>query len=129
MQNSNTQPIQLKSAIIGKMWINQDGTNIVPSSFTLPVDMSFNANESYLINNLTFRTDRNLNSSTVEGSVAPVSVKAGDKLFFYANNKRSGFKDADYSVSIQVSAEVADAIIANAKKGIEAWRVAHPANI
>ena len=115
-------PVLLKSAIIGKIWANRDGiATIVPASFTLPADMNFGKNESYLIGGLTMRTDRHLNASTVDGVEVPVTVKASEKLFFYSNNKRSE-NDPDYSVSVLLPVSLAETIIENSKKGLEAWR-------
>lgn len=122
MNNESNTPVLLKSAIIGKVWANQDGVaTIVPASFTLPVDMNFGKNESYLIGGLTMRTDRHLNASTVDGVEAPVTVKASEKLFFYANNKRTE-NDPDYSVSVLLPEALAQTVIENSKKGLEAWR-------
>lgn len=117
-------PVLLKSAIIGKVWTNREVASIVPASFTLPADMHFAKNESYLIGGLTMRTDRNLNSSDNDVET-PVTVKAGEKLFFYANNKRTE-NDPDYSVSVLLPAALAETIISNSKKGLEAWRLANP---
>jgi hypothetical protein len=118
MENQPTMPVTVKSAIIGKMWINSS-KDLVPAAFELPVDMTFNANESYLLGNLTFRTDRNLTN--------PVNVKAGSKLMFYSNSKRPGFKDADYSVSVLLPVAEADAVIQSSRDGAAAWRDTHPA--
>ena len=115
----------LKSAIIGKIWKNQDNATIVPANFTLPSAMNFSKNESYLIDGLTMRTDRSLNASAVEGEEAPVSVNAGDKLFFYANNKRKA-NDPDYSVSVLLPVDVAETVISNNQKSLAAWRAEHP---
>jgi hypothetical protein len=114
--------VKTKSAIIGKMWINQNLYNIIPGSFDLPTDMTFAAGESYLINGLTFRTDRHLNTSMVEGQIKPLELKAGTRLVFFGNNKRPGVRDADYSVSVSLPVEITEAIISNNKKGMEAWR-------
>lgn len=105
---------QLKSAIIGKAWRNEDESAIVKASVTLTEDMVFTANESYLINGLSFRTDRN--------TTIPVELKAGDKLFFYKNKKRAGMADPDFSVSVLLPVEQAEAFIANSKAGSEAWK-------
>lgn len=125
MENTNT-PVQLKSAIIGKMWSNKDTVSMVPASYTLPQDMAFGANESYLIGDLSFRTDRNLNASPEAGVVSPVVLKAGSKLFFYSNPKRTE-ADPDYSVSVVLPVDVAMTVIANSKAGIEAWKLAQVA--
>lgn len=113
--NNNVKSIEkVKSAIIGKAWRNSDVVGIMPASYTLPSEMVFNANESYLIGDLTFRTDRN--------TTIPVTVKAGQKLYFYANTKRAGKEDPDYSVSVLMSVEEAEAYIANSREGAEAWK-------
>lgn len=104
---------KLKSAIIGKMWANV-GHDIVPATYALPTDMIFNANESYLIGGLSFRTDRNL--------IEPVEVKAGARLFFYTNKKRADKQDPDYSVSVLLPEAQADEVIANSRAGAEKWR-------
>lgn len=117
----------LKSAIIGKAWKNQEEQGIIPASYTLPTEMTFRANESYLIGSLTFRTDRN--------SKIPVTVKAGEKLFFYANPKRPGvnpatgvaFEDPDYSVSVLMPTAEAEAFIADSLAGSDAWKKEHAA--
>ena len=113
-----TQDIRkVKSAIIGKAWRNADSVGIIPASFTLPSTMVFQSNESYLVNGLSFRTDRN--------TKIPVTVKAGEKLFFYANTKREGKVDPDYSVSVLLPVEEAEAIIADSRSGSEAWKKEH----
>lgn len=117
----NSAPVLLKSAIIGKIWVNDNNSSIIPASFTLPADMNFAKNESYLIGGLTMRTDRHLNASTVENEEAPVAVKTGEKLFFYANNKRTE-NDPDYSVSVLLPVSVAETVIENSKKGLAEWR-------
>lgn len=114
-----TNPIvPLKSAIIGKAWVVPGNTAIIPASFVLPEEMTFSANESYLIGGLSFRTDRNMPQ--------PVTVKAGEKLFFYSNPKRPGKQDPDYSVSVVLPVEQAEAVIAGSIAGAQAWRDAHP---
>lgn len=115
MQNS---PVQLKSAIIGKAWIPQGSTAILPANFVLPNDMTFAANESYLIAGMSFRTDRNLS--------VPVTVKAGEKLFFYTNSKRPGKQDPDFSVSVLLPTTEAETVINASKAGSEAWKATHP---
>ena len=110
-------PVQLKSAIIGKAWRNQNTQSIIPASFVLPETMTFEANQSYLIGELSFRTDRN--------TTIPVTVKAGEKLFFYANNKRAGKEDPDYSVSVLLPVAEAEAVIANSRAGSEEWKKEH----
>jgi hypothetical protein len=119
-------PVLLKSAIIGKVWANGEKDSIIPGSFTLPMDMNFGKNESYLIGGLTMRTDRHLNASLTEDAEEPVSVKASEKLFFYANPKRTE-NDPDYSVSVLLPVAVAEAVIKNNKKGQAAWRAEHQA--
>lgn len=120
-----TNATLLKSAIIGRVWVNSDNKGIIPSSFTLPEDMTFSANETYLIGQLTFKTDRNLNASAVEGETAPLSFKAGEQLFLYSNEKRAGHKDPDYSVSVRLPSEVAEAIITNSQRASDAWRASN----
>ena len=124
--NSMSNPIVLKSAIIGKVWTNKVQNVILPNNFTLPVDMSFGKNESYLIGGLSMKTNRHLNASKETGVEAPVVVKAGEKLFFYANNKRTD-NDPDYSVSVVLPQDVADTVIANEKNGISAWKASQVA--
>lgn len=117
MQNTNESrvtPVMLKTAIIGKAWVNTTTSAIIPANYVLPVDMTFRENESYLIGNLSFRTDRNL--------TIPVTVKAGEKLFFFANTKRAGFQDPDYSVSVLLPEAEALAVIENNKAGVLAWK-------
>ena len=115
-------PVLLKSAIIGKIWMNRNTVvSIVPASFTLTADMNFSKNESYLIGDLSMRTDRHLNASTVEGQEAPLTIKSGEKLFFYANNKRTD-NDPDYSVSVLLPESLANTVIENSKKGLTEWR-------
>ena len=115
-----------KAAIIGKIWINGDQKNTIFSNpFILPQDMTFNANESYMLNgNLNFLTDRHLNASLIDGEVAPLVLKAGTGLRLFKNDKRDGMedKDPDYSVSVVLPAGLSLAIIANGKKGPQAWR-------
>ena len=124
------QPIiPLKSAIIGKMWVNQASGEIVPARYVLLKDMNFSKNQSYLIGNLSFRTDRNLNASENPDGESPVELKAGDKLFFYVNNKRAGFRDPDYSVSVLLPENIAEAIKKNNKEGMQVWRSAHPIEV
>jgi len=113
-EQQNISP--MKSAIIGKIWINKKEEQIVPASYTLPRDMSFTANQSYLIGNLSFRTDRNL--------AEQIEVKAGEKLFFYSNSKRTE-KDPDYSVSVILPQAQAEMIITNAQNKAKEWRESH----
>lgn len=119
---------KVKSAIIGKAWRNADSVGIIPATFVLPSEMTFQANESYLVNGLSFRTDRN--------TKIPVTVKAGEKLFFYVNKKRPfpeftnpatglAYVDPDYSVSVQLEPEQAEAVIADSKSGSENWKKEH----
>lgn len=111
----NTKNIQKgKSAIIGKAWLNGPVVGIVPASYTLPETMTFNADESYLVNGMTFRTDRN--------TTIPVTVEKGQKLFFYANTKREGKNDPDFSVSVIMTEEAANAYIENSREGSENWK-------
>ena len=121
----NATPVKLKSAIIGKMWTNVNAQEMVPASYTLPKDITLSANESYLIGNLSIRTDRNLNASETPGEVKPVFLKAGDKLFFFTNNKRTE-RDPDYSISIQLPENLANVIIKNSQDAAKAWKEAHP---
>lgn len=114
----------LKSTIIGRMWVNAESSVMVPATYTVPSDTTLSANESYLIGQLSFRTDRNLNASAVEGEVSPVILKKGEKLFFYANNKREGHRDPDYSVSVLLPSTLADTVINNSVRSVAAWREA-----
>lgn len=114
------------TAIIAKAWRN--GSAEIIGSYTLPTDMIFSANEAYLIGSLTLRMDRNLNTSTVEGEIKPLTMKAGDKLFFRQNEKRTDgehTQDPDYTVSVQLTAEDAKVIIDNSKAGVAAWKMAN----
>lgn len=108
---------QIKSAIIGKAWINGISNEIMPANFIMPSDIEFTANQSFLLGNLTFRTDRNLS--------IPVKVAKGEKLNLFANKKRDGKRDADFSVSVQLPVDQAEAIIATTKAGAQAWKEAH----
>jgi hypothetical protein len=123
---STNKPVLLKSAIIGKIWTNKAQNSILPNSFALPSDMAFGKNESYLIGGLSMRTNRHLNASLEEGNEVPVVVKAGEKLFFYANNKRTD-NDPDYSVSVILPQQVAEAVIENDRRGLNDWRASHTA--
>lgn len=123
---STNKPVLLKSAIIGKIWTNKAQDSILPNSFALPSDMAFGKNESYLIGGLSMRTNRHLNASLEEGNEVPVVVKAGEKLFFYANNKRTD-NDPDYSVSVILPQQVAEAVIENDRRGLNDWRASHTA--
>lgn len=108
---------QVKSAIIGKAWANTMSTELMPSSFKLSQDMAFTANESFILGNLTFKTDRNL--------ITPVTVKEGAALYLYANRKRDGKKDADFSVSVLLDITDANRVIAETKAGVIAWKQAN----
>lgn len=105
---------QSKSAIIGKIWTNGDKASIVPATFTLPTEMTFQANQSYLLGNMSFRTDRNL--------VKPITLKKDSVLFLFPNNKRDGIKDPDYSVSIRLPEQEANEIINNSKAKAQEWK-------
>lgn len=122
--NNDTKltPVATKSAIIGKMWRNSNDQSIVPNFITLNADMNFSANESYLIGSLTFRTNRNLNSSSVKGEIKPISLKAGDRLIFWTNTKRPGFKDADYNVSVSLPIPLTTIIIENDYQARKEWK-------
>lgn len=115
-----------KLAIIGRIWTN-GSSEIVPNTYALPKDMTFTANQSFLIGALSFKTDRNLSK--------PLTVKAGQNLVFFANaNKRTGinpitnmdYVDADYSVSVALPVEEANEIIENSIQSAVAWKTAHP---
>ena len=105
---------QVKSAIIGKMWDNKAGASIMPSSHKLTEETTFKANQSFLIGDMTFRTDRNLPKD--------IKVEAGKSLYFYTNKKREGKRDADYSVSIVLPEAEAQSIIDGAKQLADKWR-------
>lgn len=115
---NNITPV--KSAIIGQAWkprATQGSANTItltPASIVLPQEMTFSADEQYLIGDLSFRTDRNLPMA--------VTVKAGERLFFYPNSKREGKQDPDLSVSVKLPAEVAEQVISGITAGREAWR-------
>lgn len=112
----------LKSTIIGRMWTPSESSVMVPATYTVPSDINLSANESFLIGQLSFRTDRNLNASAVAGETLPVSMKKGDKLFFYANPKREGHRDPDYTVSVLLPQSVSATVINNSIRSTEAWR-------
>ena len=114
----NSTITSLKSAIIGKAWVVQGETQIIPASFLMPADMTFSAGERYLVGGLSFVVDRNL--------IKPVTIAANEKLFFYANNKRPGKEDPDYSVSAVLSEELATEIVQGSKTALQAWRDANP---
>lgn len=107
---------QIKNAIIGKAWSN-GSQELTPASFVMTADTTFSANQSFLLGNLTFRTDRNLTS--------PVTIKAGESLSLYANKKRPDHKDADFSVSVCLPIEEANLIISATKAGALAWKEAN----
>lgn len=114
-------PVALKSAIIAKAWVNPKATAIIPANYTLPTEMTFEANQRYLLGELSLVTDRNLSS--------PVTIKAGEKLFFYANTKRAGKQDPDYSVSVVLPEDEAQAIIDMTRAGTEAWKKENPQTV
>ena len=116
---------KVKTTIIGKAWVNQGVPTIMSQHFTLPADMNFSKNESYIIGGLTMRTDRSLNASAVDGVEEPVSLKAGEKLFFYTNQKRTP-ADPDFSVSVMLPEDVSNVVINNNIKGRDAWRAENP---
>jgi hypothetical protein len=89
--------------------------------------MTISANESYLIGNLTFRTDRYLNTSEVYEEAKPLFLPAGTQLFFFSNTKRTGHKDADFSISIKMPIKTAETIINNSKRGSAEWKEANNA--
>lgn len=123
---NNNKPIELKSAIIGKAWKNQKEQTIIPSSFTLPSDMSFSANQSFLVGSLTVRTNRHLNASPTAEEVTPLELAAGTTLYFFTNGKREGHNDPDYSVSVRLPIAEAEAIIFNEREGAKNWRLENP---
>ena len=108
---------QIKSAIIGKAWANGTSNEIMPSNYILPQDMEFTANQSFILGNLTFRTDRNLS--------VPVKVSKGASLNLFANQKREGKRDADFSVSVLLDVEEANKVISATKAGAAAWKEAN----
>jgi len=116
MSEQNKSITPMKTAIIGQIWTNKAEGQMVPASYVLPKDMSFTANQSYLIGNLSFRTDRNL--------AEQIEVKAGEKLFFYSNSKRTA-KDPDYSVSVILPQAQAEMIITNAQNKAKEWKESH----
>jgi hypothetical protein len=106
----------LKSAIIGKIWLN-GSKEIRPATFTVPTDMTFEPNQSYMLGDMSFRTDRNL--------IKPIEVKANERLFLFPNNKRNGINDPDFSVSIKRPEAEANEIIENSKKKAQEWKDAN----
>lgn len=119
---NNTQTTQ--AAIIGKAWINGDKMQLVPASIKLSQDMELNADESFLLGNLSIRTNRHLNSSRIAGQVAPLTLKAGTVINLFTNSKREGKIDPDYSVNVILSAEDAKTIRDNEASGKLAWQAA-----
>ena|ERR1035437_4879755 len=119
-----TNVLKVATTIIGKAWVNQGVPTIMAQHFTLPADMNFGKDESYLIGAVTLKTDRSLNASAVDGVEEPVSLKAGEKLFFYTNPKRTA-TDPDYSVSVMLPEDVSKIVIENNIKGRDAWRAEH----
>ena len=116
MTESNTIK-QVKPAIIAKAWKNKDAKGLIPAQYILPEAMTFGQNESYILGDLSLRTDRN--------ATIPIKVAAGEKLFFYSNNKREDHpEDPDYSVSVLLPVTEANAFIKNSKTGLEKWRAA-----
>jgi len=108
----------LKSAIIGKIWSNSDIKELIPATITIPSDMTLEANQTYLLGNMSFKTDRNL--------VKPIEMKKDETLYLFPNTKRNGINDPDYSVSIKLPAKEADEIIEASKTAQELWRKNNP---
>ena len=108
----NSTITKQKSVIIGKIWIN-GSKELIPATFTMPTDMVFEADEGYLLGNMSFRTDRNL--------LKPIQMKAKELLFLFANKKRTD-KDPDYSVSIKRPEAEANEIIQNSKDKAQEWK-------
>lgn len=105
----------IKRAIIGAAWLN-DSKTLIPASFVLPEEMSLGADESYLLGALSFRTGRYL---------PKITLAKGTRLYFFSNNKREGYRDADYSVSANFPIDVANNIIETGKTGLSNWRAAN----
>lgn len=115
------------TAIIGKIWTN-GSMGVIDDFVVVPKDIVFKADTQYLIGSLSFRTDRNLNTSTVPGQIAPLTMKAGDKLYFRPNDPRTDgihTQDPDITVSIKTTKEFATTIIDNSKAGRIAWKEAN----
>ena len=105
-----------KSAIFGKIWVTGK-KDLIPAQFVMPTDMIFEPDTSYLIGNMSLRTDRNLKHS--------IEVKASQKLFLFANNKRTE-RDPDYSVSVRMPEAEANELIEYSQMKAQEWRDAHP---
>lgn len=108
---------QIKSAIIGKAWKNGESGELMPASFVISEDTVFSANQSFILGHLTFRTDRNLTVS--------VPMKKGSLLNLFANKKRDGHKDADFSVSVLLPVDEANTVINATKAGVAAWKASN----
>ena len=121
MQTNNTI-IEVKTAIIGKAWINQQTAELIPGNIVLQEDRTFSADQSLIFGNLIIRMDRHLNTSNIMGKTEPLSLKKGTIMTLYSNNKRAGFKDADFSVSVKLPINEALIIIENNKNGVIEWR-------
>ena len=113
---------KVKSAIIGKMWVNENATGLQPASYVLEQDMVFVKGDSFLLNGATIRIDRNLNTSTELGKITPLALQKGTRLTFFTNSKREGIKDADFTVSVVLPEAEATIIIENNKRGQAEWR-------
>ena len=122
-----TDAVDGYTAIIGKIWTN-GSMDIIPEFILVLKDKVFHANTSYFIGNLSFKTDRNLNTSTVPGEIAPLTLKVGDRLYFRKNDQREDgvhTQDPDITVSIKTTKEFATTIIDNSKAGRIAWKEAN----
>jgi len=122
---------QIQSTIIGKIWLNNSRGKITDASFVLPRDMEFGKNKSFLINGMSFRTDRNLNASpdysaTNRDAYEPLKLPKGAVLNFFGNDQRDGKRDPDLSVSTPLPIEQSELIIRNSEIAVELWKAEHP---
>lgn len=107
---------QLKSAIFAKGWANSNNPfeTPTPQPYTFEKDVTFNAGQSYPYYGITVIIDRNL--------AEPLTLKAGTTISFFANSKREGKRDPDFTISAKLPIAQADAIINASKTALQDWR-------
>ena len=117
------QITQVKNAIIGRIWINDEEENkIFPASITIKNDITLPKDQDFIVNGITLHTDRNLNTSEIDGEEKPLELKSGDKIRIFPNNRqREGMKDAQYTVSMLLPVKLAETIRKNNEQATANW--------
>ena len=116
--------------IIGNAWLNGETRSMQTASFTLPEDILIERDDDIDCPelNITFKTDRNLNTSpdfvNDHTSYKPLHLKKGATIKLFLNTKkREGKKtDPDYKIMASTEKETQELAISNNKLGTELFK-------